>query len=370
MTAGRVKVGVVGVGNISKAYVLTAQTFPILDIVALADIDVDRAKARAQEFNIPIACSVDQLMADPAIELVINLTVPKAHAPVALQAIAAGKHVYNEKPLAVALEDGIKMNEAARKKNVRLGCAPGTFLGGGLQTCRKLIDDGKIGRPVAATAFMMSPGHERWHPSPEFYYEVGGGPMMDMGPYYITALANLLGPVKRVTGSASIAKPNRTITSEPKKGKKINVETPDHITGILEFASGAVVTMVTSFAVWHAQLPRIEIYGTDGTLSCPDPNSLGGPVRLRLPDDKEWQEIALTHGHDGPNRWGIGVADLAHAIRSGRAHRANGQNACHVLEVMHAFLNSSTTGKHQEIKSEFVRPSALPLNLPQDALDE
>ncbi|HYF51723.1 MAG TPA: Gfo/Idh/MocA family oxidoreductase [Planctomycetota bacterium] len=366
----KVKVGIVGVGNISAAYLNTAKTFPILDVVAVADLDVERAKARATEFGVPKACGVDELINDPSIQIVINLTVPKAHAPVALQAVNAGKSVYNEKPLTVTLEDGRKLVEAAKKKNVRIGCAPGTFLGGGLQTCRKLIDDGVIGDPVAALAFMMCPGHESWHPSPEFYYEVGGGPMMDMGPYYLTAMTNLLGPAKRVSGSAKILKPERTITSQPKNGKKITVETPDHISGTIDFASGAVGTIVTSFATYHSVLPRIEIHGTKGSLQCPDPNSLGGPVKLRLAGEKEWKDVALTHGHDGPNRWGIGVADMAFAIRSNRPHRATGQNALHVLEIMHGFLTSSDSGKHVEIKSEFVRPKALPTGLPDNALDE
>jgi len=366
----RIKVGIVGVGNISAAYVNSAKTFPILDIVAVADLDVERAKARAAEFGILKGCSVEELIADPSIQIVINLTVPKAHGPVALQAINAGKSVFNEKPLTVTLEEGRKIVAAAKARNVRIGCAPGTFLGGGLQTCRKIIDDGTIGQPVAALAFMMCAGHESWHPSPEFYYEVGGGPMLDMGPYYITAMTHLLGAVKRVSGSAKILKGERTITSQPKSGKKITVETPDHISGTLDFASGAIGTIVTSFATYHSVLPRIEIHGTNGSLQCPDPNSLGGPIKMRLAADPEWKDVALTHGHDGPNRWGIGVVDMAHAIRSNRPHRATGQNALHVLEIMHGFLTSSDTGKHVDIQAEFVRPKALPTALPEDALDD
>ena len=330
MADKRVKVGIVGCGNISKAYILTAQSFPILDIAAVADIDVERAKAKAKEFNLPRGCSVDEVMADKSIELIVNLTIPKAHCEVALAALNAGKHVYNEKPLGATLDEGKKIVETARAKKLRAGCAPGTFLGGGLQTCRKLIDDGAIGKPVAATAFMTSPGHERWHPSPEFFYEPGGGPMLDMGPYYVTALAHLLGPVKRVAGSAVIVKPDRTITSEPLKGKKINVQTPDHVTGVLEFSGGAVATIVTSFAVWHARLPRIEIYGTDGTLSVPDPNSLRGPVQHQNGKRRRLARVGLTHGHFDGNKWGIGVADMAYAIRSGRPHRASAENALHV----------------------------------------
>ena len=365
-----IKIGIVGCGNISKAYMLTAASFPILEVAAVADIDLERAREKAKEFKIPKACTVDQLLNDPTIQIVVNLTVPKAHAEVALLAIEAGKHVYNEKPLAVTLEDGRRIVEAGKAKNVRIGCAPGTFLGGGLQTVRKMIDDNAIGKPVAATAFMMCPGHERWHPSPEFYYEAGGGPMLDMGPYYITALVNLLGAVRRVTGSAVILKPERTIASEPKKGKKIQVETPDHVTGVLEFENGAVATLITSFSVYHAHLPNMEIYGTEGTLAAPDPNSLRGPVGIRRASDGDWRDVPLTHGHNEGNKWGIGVADMAHAIRSGRPHRATGENACHVLEVMHAFFTSSAQGRHCNIETPYNRPAPLPRGLPGDALDD
>ncbi|MCW8129089.1 MAG: Gfo/Idh/MocA family oxidoreductase [Planctomycetota bacterium] len=366
----RVKIGIVGCGNISRAYLMTAQSFPILEVAAVADIDLKRAQARADEYFVPKACTVKDLLADPEIEIVVNLTIPAAHAEVALQAIKAKKHFFNEKPFAVKLADGQKMVAEAKKAKVRTGCAPGTFLGGGLQTCRKLIDEGAIGQPLSATAFMMSPGHESWHPDPEFYYKVGGGPMFDMGPYYLTALLNMLGPARRVAGSATIQRPERTITSEPKKGTTIKVETPDHVTGIVEFKSGAVATMVTSFAVWHANLPRIEVYGTEGTLSMPDPNSLGGPVKLRKAGEKEWQEVKLTHGHDGGGKWGIGVVDMAYAIRSGRPHRATGENALHVLEIMHAFLGSGKKGAFVKIAAPYRRPEPLPAGLGPMALDD
>ncbi|MBC7317022.1 MAG: Gfo/Idh/MocA family oxidoreductase, partial [Chloroflexi bacterium] len=209
---------------------------------------------------------------------------------------------------------------------MRVGCAPGTFLGGGLQTCRKLMDEGVIGKPIAASAFMMSHGHESWHPDPAYYYKVGAGPMFDMGPYYLTALTTLLGPVKRLSGAAGILIPERIITSQPHYGEKIIVETPDHVAGTLEFASGAIGTIITTFATWNSRLPRIEIYGTEGTLGVPDPNSLAGPVYLCRAGQREWEEVPLTHGHtDGRVQWGIGVADMAHALLSGRPHRATGE---------------------------------------------
>jgi len=364
-----VKIGIIGCGNISSAYLRTVQTFAVLECVACADVLPDRAKARAEEFGVPRACSVDELLADPDIQIVVNLTPPRAHAQVSLDAIGAGKHVYTEKPLAVDREDGLRVLASAEEKGVRLGCAPGTFLGGGLQTCRKLIDEGAIGRPIACTAFMMSHGHESWHPDPAYYYQEGAGPMFDMGPYYVTALTTLLGPISQVTGCAGIQIPERTITSQPRYGQKIIVATPDHVAGTIEFADGSIGTIITTFAVWHSQLPRIEIYGTEGTLSVPDPNSLGGPVRICLADDKEWSEVPLTHGHtDGRNMWGIGVADMAHAILSGRSHRAIGELGYHVLDVMQGFLDAAREGRHYRVKSTFERPDPLPQALQDNLL--
>lgn len=354
------KTGIVGCGNISGIYFRNLQLYPEVELVACADLDVERAAARAREFGVPKACSVDELLADPEIEIVVNLTIPKAHAAVCLQALAAGKHVYVEKPLAVTREEGREVLELAARSGLRVAGAPETFLGGGIQTCRKLIDEGAIGRPVAATAFMMGRGHEHWHPDPEFYYEVGGGPMFDMGPYYLTALVNLLGPIRRVTGSAAIAFPERTILSEKKKGKIIKVETPTHIAGVIDFASGAVGTIITSFDIMAGtELPHIEIYGSAGTLRVPDPNGFGGRVQLRRADSGEWEDIPLTHGYTDNNR-GIGVADMARAIAEGRPHRANGELAYHVLEAMHGFHDASREGRHYEMTSSCDRPAAMP----------
>ncbi|MBP1931343.1 Gfo/Idh/MocA family protein [Ammoniphilus resinae] len=364
----KVKVGVIGCGTISGIYFKAGQTFDILDIAACADLDVSRAKAKAAEFNIPKACSPEELLADPEIEIVINLTIPKAHAEVCLAALEAGKHVYVEKPLAVSREDGKKIIKLAKERGLLIGGAPDTFLGGGIQTCRKLIDDGWIGEPVAATAFMMNHGHERWHPDPDFYYKVGGGPMFDMGPYYLTALINLIGPIRRVTGSARITFPERTITSQPKFGQKIQVETPTHIAGIFDFAIGAIGTIITSFDVWGSQVPRIEVYGSQGTLIVPDPNTFGGPVFIRRQGSTEWSEVPLTHGFTENSR-GLGVADMAHAMISGRPHRANGDLTYHVLDVMHAFLDSSRSGNHVLVESSCEKPAPFPLDLPGHALD-
>ncbi len=365
--ADKVKVGVIGCGNISPAYFKGMRPFDILEVVACADIVSDRAKARAEEFMVPRACSVDELLADPEIGLVLNLTIPAAHATVNFQAIQAGKNVYCEKPLAVRRDDGRKVLEAAARKDLRVGCAPDTFLGGGIQTCRKLIDDGWIGQPVAATAFMMCHGHESWHPAPEFYYQLGGGPMLDMGPYYLTALVNLIGPIRRVTGSTRITFPERLITSQPKHGERVKVETPTHVAGVVDFANGAVGTIITTFDVWAANLPRIEVYGTDGSLSVPDPNRFDGEVRIRRSDSKEW--ASLPHTHSTEVSRGIGVADLAYGIVHGRAHRASGALAYHVLDVMHAFEDASKAGQHMRIDSGVDRPAALPTGLVFGRLD-
>ena len=357
----------IGCGNISGAYFRGCKPYDILEIVACADLIMDRAEEKAEEFEIPRACSVEELLADPEIQIVVNLTIPKAHTEVSLAAIAAGKNVHCEKPLATDRDDGAKALVAAQERGVLVGCAPDTFLGGGIQTCRKLIDDGWIGEPVAATAFMVGHGHESWHPAPDFYYQVGGGPMFDMGPYYLTALVNLLGPVKRVTGSTQITFPQRTITTEARYGERIVVETPTHITGVMDFANGAVGTIIMSFDVWSHHLPTIEVYGSEGSLSVPDPNGFRGPVRVRRPGAEDWSEVPLTHSPDVSR--GIGVADMAYALTHGRPHRASGKLAYHVLDTMQAFEDASTAGRHVELQSTCSRPAPLPMGLRPGTLD-
>ncbi len=363
-----VKVGIIGCGNISGIYFQAGKTFRNIEIIACADKIYERAQMKAEEYGVPKALTVDDLLADSEIEIVLNLTVPKAHAPVSRAALEAGKHVHAEKPLAVNRAEGQALMTLARERGLRVGCAPDTFLGGGLQTCRKLIDDGWIGAPVAATAFMLSHGPDAWHPDPFFYYETGGGPMFDMGPYYLTALVTLMGPVRRLTGSARITFPERLVTSQPHAGARIKVETPTHIAGVMDFASGAVATLVTSFDVWAAKVPRIEIYGTEGSLSVPDPNGFGGPVLVRRQGASEWSEIPLTHGF-AENSRGIGVADMAAAIASGRPHRASGDLAFHILDIMEGFHDASRENRHYETVSTVERPAPLPMGLPPDAVE-
>jgi predicted dehydrogenase len=368
MSNDKVTVGVIGCGNISGAYFKTNQTFNFFDIVACADLDLARAQAQADEYGIAKACSVDELLADPDIGFIINLTIPAAHGPIMMQALEAGKSVYNEKPFAVTREEAQRAIALAHEKGLRVGSAPDTFLGGGHQTCRKLIDDGAIGEPVAATAFMVGHGPESWHPSPEFFYKVGGGPMFDMGPYYLTALVNLIGPVRRVTSSARITFPQRTITSQPLHGTKIQVDVPTHIAGVFDFHNGAIGTIIQSFDVWANHLPRVEVYGSEGTLCVPDPNTFGGPVLLRRAGDDDWNEVSLTHGYSTNSR-GIGMADMALAMQSGRPHRANGKLAYHVLDLMHAFHDASAQDRHILIESTCERPAPLPVGLQEGELD-
>jgi predicted dehydrogenase len=282
--------------------------------------------------------------------------------------VAAGKHVHSEKPLGISTAEASKLVEAARARGVRLGSAPDTFLGGGHQTARKLIDEGAIGTPLAGTAFFMCPGHESWHPNPGFYYLEGGGPMLDMGPYYITDLVNLLGPVARVTGMASRIRSQRLVTSQPLAGTHVPVEVATHVAGTLAFVSGAIVTTVMSFDVARHRHRPIEIYGTTGAMSVPDPNWFGGTIELATADE-DWKAVPTEHIYADGNYRIIGVADMATAIRSGRPHRANGDLAFHVLEVMEAFQRSADSGAEVVIGSRPDRPAAMPTSLKQGELD-
>lgn len=353
--AQQLTIGVIGCGNISSTYFQAPQQFNNLRIVACADIDLPRAQAQAAKFGIPKACSVEELLADPEIEVVLNLTVPAVHAQISLAALQANKAVYGEKPLATNRADGEAILHTAREKNLRVGCAPDTFLGGGLQTCIKLINDGAIGAPVAATAFVVGHGMEHWHPDPFFFYQPGAGPLFDMGPYYLTALISMLGPIRRVSASAKISFPERIVTSKPKAGTKIPVNTPTHVAGTLDFANGTIATLITSFDVWHHHLPSIEIYGTEGSLSVPDPNTFGGPVRLRRAGESDWQEVPLTHGYITNSR-GLGLADMANVMHTDQLHRANGEMAYHVLDTIESLFQSSQEDRHILLSSSCHQP--------------
>jgi predicted dehydrogenase len=359
-------IGIVGCGSICGIYLQNLGMFRRTRVVACADLDDAKARTAAEGCGAR-AVTVSDLCSSPEVDLVLNLTVPHAHAEVTKLALECGKHVYSEKPLAVEMEDGAALVEEARRAGLRLGCAPDTFLGAALQTCRQVLDSGEIGQPVGANAFMLCHGHESWHPSPEFYYEVGGGPMFDMGPYYLTALTSLLGPVAQVSGLARASFQQRTITSEAKRGTVVKVETPTHILGLMEFASGALAQITTSFDVWASELPAIEIYGTEGSLAVPDPNGFGGVVRVKRHDEREWREVPHRHRFSDNSR-GLGVLDMVRAIEEGRPHRASGELAYHTLELMHGFLESAEQRRHVEIESRAERPSPMPAEGPHDDL--
>ena len=357
-----VSIGIIGCGAISDQYLSHAKNYPSIRIDALADLDVDRAKAQAAKYGIAKACSVDELLADPAIEITLNLTIPAAHLPITLRSLEAGKHTYAEKPLGVNRGEGEQILAAAKKSGLRVGCAPDTFLGSGVQTARKLIDEGAIGRPAAFTALMMGRGHEHWHPNPEFYYAPGGGPMFDMGPYYLTALMNFFGPIRRVCAFASIAIQHRTITSQPKSGKTFTVTTPDHISGSIEFENGVVGTIITSFGTRAAHYDGkhpIQVFGDRGALKVGDPNYFdANPLLCTFGDQKdEFIEVQPTFktGHGRA----VGLADMASALRENRPHRCSLEQAFGVLDAMQGFLDSSDTGKAIPIMPGFRRPAPM-----------
>jgi predicted dehydrogenase len=359
------RIGLIGAGQISGAYLATLRRLPNVAVVAVADLDETRARTAAAGVPGARPLAVADLLAAGDVDLVLNLTIPAAHAEVALAAIGAGKHVYGEKPLAVTAGQAREVLAAAARAGVRVGCAPDTVLGTGVQTARACLDAGQIGTPIAATAFMVTPGHERWHPAPEFYYQPGGGPLFDMGPYYLTALVTLLGPVRRVAGMASTPRPARTIGSGPRAGAEIGVAVATHVTGVLEHVSGALSTLVMSFDVWAARLPCIEVYGSAGSLSVPDPNGFGGVVEVFSAGGKDWTPAPEAGGYRGASR-GYGVSDLAGALASGTTHRANGEIAFHVLDVMQTLLTAASSGLSEDVASSCDRPPAVPFGARPD----
>jgi predicted dehydrogenase len=368
-----VKIGIVGAGVISEIYLknLTSK-FAHTEVVAIADIVAEAAQKRAEAFGVQ-ALGVDDLLAHPEIELVLNLTIPAAHAEVAIKAVENGKSAFNEKPLAISREEGKALLAAAKANGVRVGAAPDTFLGGGLQTAREVIDSGAIGEPIAASAYMHGHGMETWHPNPYFFYQPGAGPLFDLGPYYFTALASILGPVERVAANGRASFPERTIGSGPKKGEKIPVNTPTHISGSLQFESGLIASFTQSFDVYDTNHSTLVVYGTEGTLRLPDPNTFGGPIQILdrkhipLPEDgspfwgqglPDWADVPLTYG-DTENSRGLGIADLAAGLRSGEPHRASAEMAYHVLDIMVSTLESCERGEHIAVESTMERPAPV-----------
>lgn len=369
MTTKRLGVGFIGTGNISSAY-LRAITghenmagFPVLDIKGLADMRPEASEARASEFGLK-SMSIDEMLASSEIQLIVNLTIPRAHVEVGLRVLAAGKHVYSEKPLGITYAEGRTLLDAANTAGLRIGSAPDTFLGGSHQQARAVVDSGALGQIVGGTAYFQCPGHESWHPDPAFYYDIGGGPVLDMGPYYITDLVNLLGPVARVSAMASRLRTQRPVTSEPKQGQIMQVKIDTHVTGALGFANGAIVQVGLSFDVAaHKHVP-LELYGTDATLIVPDPNFFGGDVEIRKRGrDEAWAPVPVTQPYADGNYRSLGVADMAQGILDNRPHRANGDLALHVLEVMEAFEVASREGRTVDIKTPVDRPEPLATSL-------
>ena len=357
------QVGIVGAGNISATYVANLHSFDFVQVKSVYDMNEEAAGRLAKQFGIA-ASSFDDMLDDPGIGLIINLTTPTSHHAVSKKALQAGKHVYCEKPLGVSIEEGEELVALANAGKLRLGCAPDTFLGGGHQLTRRLIDEGRIGRVTAATAMLLLPGHEHWHPNPAFYYQRGGGPMFDMGPYYITSLVTLLGPVREVLGTARITRAERVIGSEPRRGEVIKVEVPTHLTGVIEFHSGATITIATSFDVVRHRHSPIEIYGSEGTLLPPDPNHFTGKVELFRSGDTEWHEVPVDHPYtEGVTGFhglrGLGAAEMVDALRAGRPHRVSAELAFHVLEVMTAFERSSGSRKAIPIHSSCGQPEPI-----------
>lgn len=353
------RIGVVGLGVISRAYLDTLLGHPTVRVTAVADLDATRSAAVAAELPDARALTVEELLSSPDVDTVLNLTVPAAHAEIALGAIAHGKNVYGEKPLAATFAAAQAVMEAAEKAGVGVGCAPDTVLGTGVQTARAALEAGSIGRPQFASAVMVTPGHERWHPHPDFYYTAGGGPLLDMGPYYLASLVHLLGPVRAVIGAAGRLRTERVIGSGPRAGERIPVEVDSHVSGVLEHAGGALTTITTSFDGVATTAAPVEVHGETGTLTVPDPNHFDGEVRLFELGGTQWRTLPPSAGYVDGTR-GLGLLDFLTADAR-RAPRASGDLALHVLETMTALLRSSAEGRRIELTTSAPPPVLVPL---------
>lgn len=375
------RIGLIGCGVISDIYLTTCQRFDILEVMACASLDFEESRRKAEQYGIPKVCTPDEIFADPDIDCVLNLTIPAVHAEISLKALESGKHVYSEKPFATTIEDGKKILALANSKGLYVGNAPDTFLGGRMQTCRRLIDEGLIGKPTGVTAFACTHGVERHHPNPDFYYQEGGGPLLDLGPYYLTGMIALLGPVKRSCGFSRRTFDQRMIESQPRHGQVMTVEVDTHVCGLLEFANGVIGSFMMSFDIWDSMLPRLEIYGELGTLCMPDPdptdgtNIFGGQLLYKTRQTSRWAykprpknleawDVAVNNHRYNEDSRGLGLADLAYAVRDRRPPRANGEMAFHVCEIMTGILDSPQTGVYNVLESSCDIPAQLPEDFP------
>jgi predicted dehydrogenase len=361
-------VGIIGCGNISTTYLSLAPLFKGLKMLACADLNPNAAQLRAEEYGVK-AQSVEDLLKNDELDVIVNLTIPATHFAVSKAILEAGKHVYSEKPLVLSLEEGEELRALANAKNLSIGCAPDTFLGGSHQLARKYIDEGGIGRVTSGTCHVMSPGMEMWHPNPGFFFLAGGGPILDLGPYYIANLINLIGPVKRVAALTSMASPTRTITSQPLAGTVIPVETPTNIHALLEFVSGATITLSASWDVWSHRHNNMELYGTEGSIFVPDPNFFGGKVEASGKNKDiqplgEWGHPFGKPNQESPqgpraNYRTAGLADMAMALLSGRDPRCSLDRTLHGIDVMTSILKSGQDGCFVDLATTCTQPAAL-----------
>jgi predicted dehydrogenase len=367
-------VGIIGCGTVSAIYMDNMSRFPGLKLIACADVREDAARSAAEKYSIS-ARSIDVLLASPDIDVIVNLTVPAAHFAVSHAALSAGKHVFSEKPLCAESEHGRMLVAEAQRRRLKLGCAPDTFLGAAGRLARELIDSGKIGRVLSGTCFLMSHGMEHWHPDPEFFFKPGGGPILDMAPYYLTTLVNLIGPVANVQAQTSTAFAQRIVTADgPRNGHAIKVETPTTVMALVRFASGADIVVAMSWDVWKHGHSPIELYGTEGSLRIPDPNFFGGVLEYTQRGG-EWISIDSSGGPFGKPNWRspawpatmpdranyrcLGVAELASAISHGAPHRTSGALASHVLDAAHAILHAGERRSVVQVPSLVERPAAF-----------
>jgi predicted dehydrogenase len=353
-----VKVGVVGAGVISRAYAKNAQAFDSFDLVACADLDAAQAESLAEAHGLRVT-AVPEILSDPEIDVVLNLTPASAHGVVSRQILEAGKHLYTEKPLAVDLCEAAELVRQADGAGVRVGCAPDIFLGSAYQSARALIDQGAIGEPLSVSAAMLVGGQERWHPNPDIFYVDGAGPLFDMGPYYLTAIAALLGPIRRVAGFASMRGTSRVIEIGPRAGERFSASTPTHVSATMELESGVTANLITSFEAAGQYVCDLEIHGSEGVLGLPDPNSFGGSVRIRRVRGA-WEDVPYV-GFGGRDARGIGLHDMVQAIDEERDHRASGRLGLHIVAVARGILQSAHEGRVVDIETSLEKPAPLPV---------